>query len=152
MIHEEKQIVIFAVFPDVEKDRLPEVEHLPRREPGHGAPQVRYAVFGQFPHPESTAAALDCDEYPGDQFRDLSELCVDVDDRGEESVGVDAVDVEEGGGAHLADVALDGGRGDLKQGFGALYRLGGHRHGESVVEEVRGQATEEIYKAIFFIL
>ena len=102
--------------------------------------------------PESASVALDGKEYPGDQFRDLPELCVDVDDRGEESVGVDAVDVEEGGGAHLADVALDGGGGDLKQGFGALYRLGGHRHGESVVEEVRAQATEEIYKAIFFIL
>ena len=63
--------------------------------------------------PESASVALDGKEYPGDQFRDLSELGVDVDDGGEEAVGIDAVDVEEGGGANLADVALDGGWGDL---------------------------------------
>ena len=76
MIHEEKQIVVLAVVGDVEQDGLPEVEHLSRGEPGHGAPQVQSAVIGEFPHLQSaatTTTALDCHEYPRDQFRDLSE-------------------------------------------------------------------------------
>ena len=74
MIHEEKQIVVLAVVGDVEQDGLPEVEHLSRGEPGHSAPQVQSAVIGEFPHLQSAATTvLDCDEYPCDQFRDLSE-------------------------------------------------------------------------------
>ena len=73
LIHEKKQIIVLAVIGDVEQDGLPEVEHLSRREPGHGAPQVRSAVIGEFPHLQSAATtALDCDQYPCDQFRDLS--------------------------------------------------------------------------------
>ena len=74
MINEEKRILVLAVVGNVEQDGLPEVEHLARGEPGHGAPQVRSAVIGEFPHLQPAATtALDCDEYPCDQFRDLSE-------------------------------------------------------------------------------
>ena len=62
MIHEEKQIVVLAVVGDVEQDGLPEVEHLPRREPGHGATQVRSTLIGELPHHQSATTALDCDE------------------------------------------------------------------------------------------
>ena len=80
----------------------------------------------------------------------MPELGVYVDCGGEETVWVDAVHVEEGGGADLADVALDSRRGDLKQDLGALHRLGGHRHREPVLQEVGGQAPKKIYKRILY--
>ena len=78
----------------------------------------------------------------------MPELGMYVDCGGEETVWVDAVHVEESGGTDLSDVALDRRGGDLKQDFGALYRLGGHRHREPVLQEIGGQPSEEIYNRI----
>ena len=75
----------------------------------------------------------------------MPELGVYADCGGEETVRVDAVHVEESGGADLADVALDRRGGDLKQDLCAFHRLGGHRHRETVLQEVGGQAPEKIY-------
>ena len=76
LIRETQQVVVAVVVREVKEDRPPEVEDLPRRESGDGAPQLTLAVLGQLRH-AAFRGFLDGEEYPGDEFGHLSEhkLC-----------------------------------------------------------------------------